>query len=97
MVPPVRIEDFYTTAARAGLLIDAEIDGVVHPVDFRTPDADVLDGLGVSRDYQMRFPASWWPGLIAGAAVTIAGITYRIREITATGDGSEHRATLTRR
>jgi hypothetical protein len=65
-------------------------------VDFRAPDEDVLDGLGVNRNYTIRYPLSRLPLLAAGNALEIAGITYRVREVSAMGDGTEARASLTR-
>ncbi len=92
----VRIEEFYDAAGRSGLLVDAEIDGQTIAVDFRSPDETVLDGLALSADYTIRFPASALPALAAGDAVSIAGNTYRVRDIRSIGDGSERRASLSR-
>jgi len=92
----VRIEDFYEAAGRSGLLVDAEIDGHTVAVDFRSPDESVLDGLALSADYTIRFPASVLPALAAGNTVSIAGNTYRVRDIRSIGDGSERRASLSR-
>ncbi len=92
----VRIEDFYEAAGRSGLLVDAEIDGHTIAVDFRSPDETVLDGLALSADYTIRFPASALPSLAAGDTVSIAGSLYRVRDIRSIGDGSERRASLSR-
>ncbi|MBS1986001.1 MAG: hypothetical protein JST16_17705 [Bdellovibrionales bacterium] len=92
----VRIEDFYEAAGRSGLLVDAEIDGHTVAVDFRSPDETVLDGLALSADYTIRFPASALPSLAAGDTVSIAGSLYRVRDIRSIGDGSEQRASLSR-
>ena len=92
----VRIEDFYEAAGRSGLLVDAEIDGQTIAVDFRAPDETILDGLALSTDYTMRFPASALPSLVAGDTVAIGGSDYRVRDIRSIGDGSEKRASLSR-
>lgn len=92
----VRIEDFYEAASRSALLVDAEIDGHTIAVDFRSPDETVLDGLALSADYTIRFPASALPSLAAGDTVFIAGSLYRVRDIRSIGDGSERRASLSR-
>ena len=92
----VRIEDFYEAAGRSGLLVNAEIDGHTVAVDFRSPDETVLDGLALSADYTIRFPASALPSLAAGDTVSIAGSLYRVRDIRSIGDGSEQRASLSR-
>jgi hypothetical protein len=86
----------YEVAARAGLLALAQVEGRAVPVDFRAPDVVLLDGLVLSHQYTMTYPAAWLPELGAGSGVDIGGQSYRVREITAVGDGSEQRATLTR-
>ena len=86
----------YEVAARAGLLALAQVEGRAVPVDFRAPDVVLLDGLVLSHQYTMTYPAAWLPELGAGSGVDIGGQSYRVREITAIGDGSEQRATLTR-
>jgi hypothetical protein len=65
-------------------------------VDLRAPDEDVLGGLGVSRHYAIRYPLSWLPTLAGGDTLQIDGQSYRVREVTAIGDGSERRASLTK-
>ena len=89
------VEFLYAAAANAGMLKTALFGSTEVMVDFRAPDEDVLGGMGVSRDYTIRYPLSWLPQLVAGSGLEIAGQTYRVREITAIGDGSELRATLT--
>jgi hypothetical protein len=90
------VETLYDAAANAGLLTRAVIGGSEVMVDFRAPDEDVLDGLGVSRNHTIRYPVSRLPLLAAGHTLEIAGQTYRVREVTALGDGTEARASLTR-
>lgn len=90
------IETLYDAAANAGLLTRAVIGGTEVMVDFRAPDEDVLDGLGVSRNHTIRYPVSRLPNLTAGNTLEIAGQSYRVREVTAMGDGTEARASLTR-
>jgi hypothetical protein len=89
------LRDLYAAAGRAGLLTPAVIGGAEVLVDFRAPDAEVLDGLGLSTDYAIRYPADAVM-LDAGHELVIGGITYRVREVRAIGDGSECRATLRR-
>ena len=90
----MRVEDFYDAAARIGWLVDADIGGRIVAVDFRSPDESVLDGLVLSSDHSIRFPASWLPDLAIGHTMTIGGIAYRVRDVRAIGDGSERRADL---
>lgn len=90
------VEALYDAAASAGLLTRAVSGSLEVMVDFRAPDEDVLDGLGVNRNYTIRYPMSRLPLLAAGNALEIAGITYRVREVSAMGDGMEARASLTR-
>jgi hypothetical protein len=89
------VEFLYAAAANAGLLKAASIGGTQVMVDFRAPDEDVLGGMGVSRDYAIRYPLAWLPALAAGNTLDIGGNTYRVREVLAMGDGSEMRAHLT--
>jgi hypothetical protein len=96
------IERLYEAAARAGLLKEAvwvPAEGAepqTVSVDFRAPDDTVLDGLGLSTDYSIRYPAGRFLGLASGDRVTVNGEGYRVREVRAVGDGSEKRASLTR-
>ena len=89
------LTDLYAAAGRAGLLTPATIGGAAVLVDFRAPDVEVLDGLGLSSDYAIRYPADEVL-LDTGHELVIGGMTYRVREVRAIGDGSECRATLTR-
>jgi len=91
----VALTDLYAAAGRAGLLTPAVIGSAEVLVDFRDPDDEVLGGLGLSSDYAIRYPVSDVV-LEAGNELVIAGVTYRVREVRAVGDGSECRATLTR-
>jgi len=90
-----RLRELYAVAGRAGLLTRVMIGGTEVLVDFRAPDAEVLDGLGLSADYAIRYPADEVL-LDAGHELVIGGVTYRVREVRAIGDGSECRATLMR-
>jgi hypothetical protein len=90
------VEFLYSAAANAGMLQKAFLESTEVMVDFRAPDEDVLSGLGVSRDYAIRYPLTWLPSLAAGNTLEISGQTYRVREITAIGDGSERRASLSK-
>ncbi len=85
----------YDAAAASGLLVPVTFGGVVVMADFRAPDADVLDGLGVSRGYTVRYPQSRLT-LSPGDELVVAAVSYRVREVTQLGDGSEVRASLTR-
>ena len=97
-----RIEALYAAAEHAGMLQEAIWSPgngdlpVTIKVDFQAPDEAVLDGLALSADYAIRYPAKRLPDLVAGEILTIKSQTYRVREIRALGDGSEKRATLTR-
>ena len=85
----------YDAAGSAGLLTPAVIGSSEVLVDFRAPDAEVLDGLGLSSDYAIRYPASDVM-LDTGHELVIGGATYRVREVRLIGDGTEARASLTR-
>lgn len=90
------VEFLYCAAANAGMLQKAVFDSTEVMVDLRAPDEEVLSGLGVSRDYAIRYPLTWLPSLVAGNTLEISGQTYRVREIMAIGDGSERRASLSK-
>jgi len=96
------IEELYAAAEQAGLLREAVWSPtgggavVTAKVGFRAPDENILDGLGLSTDYAITYPASNLVGLAAGDTLTLDGFAYRVREIRAIADGSEKRATLTR-
>ena len=63
---------------------------------FTAPDETVLDGLSLSTEYVMTYPASVLVGLAARETVEIDDQLFQVREIRAVGDGSERRATLSR-
>ena len=96
------VEQIYEAATNAGLLKDClwrPSDGTTaqrHPVGFAAPDDTVLDGLTLSTEYVMTYPASIFVGLAQREPVEIDGVTFVVRDIRAVGDGSEMRATLTR-
>ena len=96
------VEQIYEAATNAGLLKDClwrPSDGSPtqrHPVGFAAPDDTVLDGLSLSTEYVMTYPASIFIGLAQREPVVIEGVTFLVRELRAVGDGSEMRATLTR-
>ena len=85
----------YAAAGRAGLLTPAMVGGAEVLVDFRAPDVEVLDGLGLSSDYAIRFHVD---SLVRnrGEELVIGGEAYQVREVRAIGDGSECRAMLMR-
>lgn len=91
----VRVEDLYDAAARAGMLTHARIGAVAVQVSFRAPDETVLDGLALSRDYEIEYPTAWL-ALAAGDTVEVGGVTYRVREVRQVRDGSESVAKLAR-
>lgn len=92
----VDLESLYDAATAAGLLTEVIVGGAAVMAEFRAPDEPVLDGLALSTEYAIRYPASRLPDLAAGDTVQIAGRAYQVREVHALGEGTEHRATLTR-
>ena len=91
----VGVTDLYDAAARAGLLTPVKVGALIVECGFRAPDETVLDGLALSRDYEIEYPAARIT-LAAGDTVEIAGQPYRVREVIALRDGSECRARLAR-
>ena len=53
----MKLADFYDAAGRAGFLTPARIGSKDVLVDFRAPDVEVLDGLGLAVDVAIRYPA----------------------------------------
>lgn len=91
----VGVADLYDAAARAGLLTPVTVGAVTAQVAFRAPDETVLDGLALSRDYEIEYPTAWLV-LAAGDTVEIGGASYRVREVRQVRDGSESVAKLAR-
>ena len=91
----VRVEDLYDAAERAGLLTPVVVGAATVHCAFRAPDETVLDGLALSRDYEIEFPTERLL-LSVGDTVEIAGQSYRVREVIALRDGKECRARLAR-
>ena len=91
----VGVADLYDAAARAGLLTPVKVGTLIVECGFRAPDETVLDGLALSRDYEIEYPAARI-ALAAGDTVEIAGQPYRVREVIALRDGNECRARLAR-
>lgn len=89
----VGVADLYDAAARAGLLTPVKAGTRIVECSFRAPDDTVLDGLALSRDYEIEYPTAWL-SLAAGDTVEIAGQPYRVREVIALRDGNECRARL---
>ena len=95
----IAIETLYDAAARSGLLQQAVWGPELGPkettwVEFRAPESSILDGIGLSTDYAMRYPAGRLTGMKPGDTVELGGVAYRVREVRAVGDGTELRATL---
>lgn len=90
------LEALYDAATRAGFLKTAHLNGIPVNVDFRAPDENVLGGIASSHDYTMRLPASRLGPLARGDTISIEQHNYRVRDITAIGEGSECLVSLTR-
>ncbi|WP_172601804.1 head-tail joining protein [Sulfuricystis thermophila] len=91
----VRVEDLYDAAERAGLLTPVVVGTTTVHCAFRAPDETVLEGLALARDFEIEYAASRL-ALAPGDVVTIVGQSYRVREVSAFGDGRECRARLAR-
>ena len=91
----MNLTDLYDAAARSGLLTTVTVGSVTVEAAFRAPDESVLDGLSLSRDYQIEYPTARLT-LSQGDALEIAGQSYRVREVRQIRDGSESVATLSR-
>ncbi len=91
----MNLTDLYDAAARSGLLTTVTVGSVTVQAAFRAPDESVLDGLSLSRDYQIEYPTARL-ALSQGDTLEIAGQSYRVREVRQIRDGSESVATLSR-
>ncbi|CAH0445137.1 head-tail joining protein [Ralstonia pseudosolanacearum] len=96
------VETLYEAAANAGLLKECvwrPSDGSpprTNMVGFAAPDETLLDGLTVSTEYVMSYPATVLVGLGSRETVEIGGVRFHVRDVRAVGDGSEIRAKLSR-
>lgn len=64
-------------------------------VRYSAPSQAVLAGDAVATDYSIQYPASVFPGLRRGEALTVDGISFRVREDPAAElDGSRVMALL---
>jgi len=96
------VEQLYEAAGNSGLLKECvwhPSDGTSaqsYPVGFGAAEDTVLDGLTLSAEYAMTYPASTFVGLAQREPVQIDGVTFLVRDIRAVGDGSEMRAYLTK-
>ncbi|MGH8569618.1 MAG: head-tail joining protein, partial [Gammaproteobacteria bacterium] len=61
-----------------------------------TPDEDLGTGFvgALSREYRITYRADQLTGLVTGSSITVDGIAYTVREVTALEDGKIMRATL---
>lgn len=60
------------------------------------PTEDVLGGRVSSDEYQATLPYASLPGIARGAAITIAGVAYTVREVDRLDDGAIKRLRLTK-
>jgi hypothetical protein len=63
-------------------------------VVFDAPDQEILGGSVLSREYAITYAATQLTGLTTGSAITVDGVGYAVREVTAQDDGKIMRATL---
>jgi len=66
-----RSEEFATSASWGALTAN---------VIFDSPTQDILGGRGISSEYTAVLPAAEFPGIARGDDITIAGVTYTLRE-----------------
>lgn len=96
------VEQVYAAAANAGLTVRCRWlpsggrPAQTQQVGFSSPDDTALEGLTLSADYAITYPASVFAGLAARDSVLIDGVNYQVRDVRAVGDGAEMRARLTR-
>lgn len=91
----INVADLYEAADRSGMFTAVTVGLATVKCAFRAPDETVLDGLVLSRDYQIEYPTAWLQ-LAIGDVVLIGGDNYRVREVRQVRDGSESVASLSR-
>ena len=60
------------------------------------PGALTADGMAISTDYTLRCESSKFGGLLYGDEMSIAGVTYQVREVRLIDDGTFSEITLMR-
>ncbi|MGH8568784.1 MAG: head-tail joining protein [Gammaproteobacteria bacterium] len=60
------------------------------------PDVEFLDGAVQSREYEITYAATGLQGLKTAETLTVDGVSFTVREVTALDDGRLMRATLTK-
>jgi riboflavin synthase alpha subunit len=73
----------YTVSGAAQVLMDM-------------PGQQILHDMQISNDYAITYLSYGLPGLKYGDPITVNGITYTVREITALDDGALTHATLSK-
>ena len=53
-----------------------------------TPTEDQLGGKALGVAFDVTLPASSWPNIARGASVTIAAVSYTVREVRLLDDGA---------
>lgn len=97
------IERLFAAAGSAGFLrecvwvaADSPPVEVTGAVGFTAPDQPLMDGMALSTEHAITFPASLFVGIGRGDSIYLDDVEYRVREVRALGDGTEMRATLAR-
>jgi len=96
------LEQVYRAAANAGLTVRCRwsppggAPAQTQQVGFFAPDDTLLDGLALSTDYAITYPASAFVGLAVRDALEVEGVAYQVRDVRAVGSGAEMRAKLTK-
>lgn len=60
------------------------------------PDNLLMNGMVVSTDYRLAYPAGDLPGLDYGDSITVDGVVFTVREARAVDDGAFMHATLSK-
>lgn len=58
------------------------------------PDQQILGDMQISTEYAITWRTGDLPGLKSGDAITVAAVSYAVREVTRQDDGAVMRATL---
>lgn len=91
--PAVDLSPFFQLADFA---VAASFGAQTAQVLLDAPDLELLGDAVQSREYAITYAATQLTGLKTGETLTVEGVSYQVREVSALDDGALMRATLTK-
>jgi hypothetical protein len=74
----------------------ATFNGATARVILDSPDAEIMGGRVLSRQYVMTLPAGVFSNFAPGGSVVIEGVTYSVQQVRSIEDGAWWQAELER-